>query len=266
MPATLPRLSTWLFPCLILSMLAVPNSRGADRKDIVRQARAGYYSLKSEGMAGYSCQIKPDWTFMEKLLDGEQGGNEVLHILRQVRFQVVIGPNGEATVSHQSEATPPNDAVRDRVQKIIGGLEQIISGFFQAWQGFVVTPPFPEVESDYQVVDLGQKLQLAYRQDQVGVQMSMDHNFSIGEMSIKMEQINVTIRPRFELDEGKYVLSAYDFENVMNTGEKQQGTVTIQNQKVEGLILPVHVGIKMMIGQALAEPSFDFTDFQVKKQ
>jgi hypothetical protein len=266
MTATSPRVWKHAFACLILLILLAPDSLAADRKEILRQARAAYYNLKTQGMVGFQCQVKPEWEFLDKVMTDDEGHNKVMPILRQVHFKVVVGPSGDTTVSHQSGEDSPNSDVAERVKKVVDGFDQIISGFFQTWQGFMTTSPFPEVEDSYQLEDLGEKFKLNYHQENTEVQMTMDRGFAIREVVFKMPQANVTLQPRFDLEGNKFVLSGYDFENVLPSGENQQGSVTIQNQNLDGLVFPLRVGIKMMVDSEVAEPAFDFTDYQVKKR
>jgi hypothetical protein len=266
MNAISPRVWKLALLCLTILSLAPLNLQGVDpvdQKEVLRQARAAYYSLKTAGMTGLHCQVNPDWSFLEKIAGDDQAHADVLPVLRQVHFNVAVGADGDATVTPQSGATPQNADVAERTKKMIEGFEQIITGFFQTWQGFVINSTFPEAQDAYQLEDLGDQFKITYRQGSTDVQMTMDHKFAIREVIFNMPQANVILRPRFSLEGSSYVLAGYDFVNALPSGEKQQGNVTIQTQKIEGLVLPTKVGIKMMIGTELAEPAFDLTAFEI---
>lgn len=267
MRVTLSRLSIPILLCAVLPTLAPSSLHGADSKEILRQARAAYYNVKDAGMAGFHCQVNPDWSFLEKIVNDDQGPEKILPVLRQVHFKVDVGANGDATVAPLEDVvSTASDDVKDRVKRTTDGFEQIITGFFQTWQGFLLNSPFPEAQDAYQLTDVGDHYQVTYRQDSTDIQIVMDHHFVIQEVDIKMPQVSVALRPQFSLEGTQLVLSGYEFENVLPSGEKQQGSVAIQNQKIEGLVLPARVAIKMMIGNDIAQPAFDFANYAVKKR
>jgi hypothetical protein len=267
MRVTSSRLSLAILLCAMLPTLAPSSLHAADSKEILRQARAMYYNVKDAGMAGFHCQVNPDWSFLEKIVNEDQGPEKILPVLRQVHFKVDVGADGDATVAPLEDVvTTASDDVKDRVKRTTDGFEQIISGFFQTWQGFLVNSPFPDATDTYQLTEVGDHYQLTYRQDSTDIQIVMDHRFVIQEVDIKMPQVNVTLRPQFTPEGTQLVLSGYEFVNLLPSGEKQEGSIAIRNQTVEGLVLPVRVEIKMLIGNEVAQPAFDFVNYEVKKR
>lgn len=99
-----------------LTAVLLPAAVGMDRKEVVRQARQSYYSLQREDVSGFQCQVAPDFESMFKAVKTDAVGREqVLPILKKTSFQILVGPDGASSVSHQSEIAPPNEEVAERV-------------------------------------------------------------------------------------------------------------------------------------------------------
>ena len=94
----------------------------------------------------FQCQVLPDWDSIYKEMPPDAiGRDQLLPILKKVRFQVVFTPGSAPLVSH-SDVTPPNKEVASQLQKAINNLQQVITGFLNEWSRFAVAPPLPEID------------------------------------------------------------------------------------------------------------------------
>ena len=115
-------MSLWAIFCLGLPNALMPLAYCTDKKELVRQARQSYYNLANAGLNEFRCQVLPDWdTTFNGLKADPVGRDQVLPILRKTHFELLVGPNGASTVSHQSELAPPNEQVAERVREAIAG-------------------------------------------------------------------------------------------------------------------------------------------------
>src|SRR5258707_9325385 len=74
--------------------------------EVLHKARASYYSLKLEGMAGFQCDMSPNWASL--LADQRKTNPEAIDTaierLKRIHFSVSVGPDGAAKVSHNEIA------------------------------------------------------------------------------------------------------------------------------------------------------------------
>ena len=254
--------------CLGLLSALVPLAHGTDKKEIVRQARQSYYNLANAGMEEFQCQVLPDWdTTFKTLKTDPVGRDQVLPILRKTHFELLVGPDGASTVSHQSELAPPDEQVAERVRKATGGTEQILTGFLQTWSGFMVkSTPLPDADSDYQFEDLGAKYRVTSKEASIDAVILMGHDFQIEEMKVATPEFSGTVRPRFVRIKHQFVLASYEATYTAGSGNPQGLSVEIEYGDVQGLSLPskVTATVKLPTG-AVAFP-LTFANCQVKKR
>lgn len=254
--------------CVGLPSALVPLAHGTDKKEIVRQARQSYYNLANAGLNEFRCQVLPDWdtTFKTSKAD-PVGRDQVLPILRKTHFDLLVGPNGASTVSHQSELAPPNEQVAERVRKATGGTEQILTGFLQTWSQFMINPtPLPDADGDYQLEDLRDKYRITSREGSVDSVILMGRDFQIEEMKATTPEFSGTLRPRFVRIKNRFMLSSYEGVYEAESGSPQDLSVNIEYGEVEGLSLPSKVTATVELPAAKVEFPFTFANCQVKKR
>jgi hypothetical protein len=256
--------------CFLLSyffLSTILSAQVLDRREIVRQARESYYSLKNEGVSEFRCDVIPDWDPMFKNLKTDPVFlDQVLPILKRTQFRVLVGPTGSSTVSHESETAPPTEEVAERVRGSVSGIEQILTGFFHTWSALAFNLPFPDVDSEYQVEDLKGKLNLTYKEATASVATTMTHDFAIDEMKVKTPDLEGAIRPQLSKNKKEFHLIGYDATFKATTGPPQQLTVKIDSQTLEGFELPSKVRAAMTLAVGPVEFPFVLTNCQIKKR
>jgi len=244
-----------------------PTALGADRKDVIREARRSYYDLKSKGLAGFECQVSMDWDSMFKTLKPDATGrDQVIPILKKTQFQVLVGPEGASTVSHHSDVAPPNEEVAGRVRQSTGGVEQVLTGFFQTWSGFMMGAPFPEADGDYLLENLGENYRLTYKETSVDVVISMAHDFTIDEMRVTTPDFEARVHPEFARNQGEFVLLGYEATYKAASGAPQQLSMKIENRDVQGFSLPATVTATVDLPAGKLEMPLIFSDCKVTKR
>jgi hypothetical protein len=250
-----------------LAAALAPAACGQDRNEIVGQARRLYYDLKSEGLDGFGCQVRMDWDSMFKTVKPDAiGQSQVLPILKETHFKVLVGPDGASAVSHQSDVPPPSEVVAERVRSATEGFEQVVTGFFQAWSLFMMGAPFPEADGDYLFETDGEKYRLAYKEKSVDVVISMTHDLAIDEIKVTTPKLEGTLNPTFAKNKGEFVLLGYDGTYKAASGASQRVSVKIEHQDVQGFNLPATVTATTSLPASKVEMAFSFTDCQVTKR
>ncbi len=256
------------FACSCSRSAPVPLANGADKKQIVRQAHQSYYNLANAGLSEFRCQVLPDWDATFKTLKADPfGRDQVLPILRKTHFELLVGPDGASTVSHQSELVPPNEDVAERVRKATGGTEKVLTGFLQTWSGFMVKPtPLPDTESDYQFEDLGDKYRIKMKEASTDAVILMGRDFQIEEMTVVTPEFSGTVRPKFVRIKNQFILASYEGTYRAGSGNPQELSVQIEYGDVGGFSLPSKVTATVRLPSGAVAVPLTFANCQVKKR
>jgi hypothetical protein len=243
---------------------STPNA--ADSKEILRRAPLAYYSLKREGLIDFRCQITPDWdSFYKSVKTDAVGREQLLPILKTMRFQVAVGPDGAATVSHQSDAAPPSEAVADRIRRSTDGMEQVMTGFFQTWLQFMINSLFPDPDGKYQLQDFGDKFVLTLHEGKTDVVESMSRDLVIDTVKATAPEFEGTVNPTFAQNKKGLVLSGYvGNTKATSSGNSQHISIKIDYSEVQGLTLPRTVMAEVALQGAPIEIIVSFSDCHIK--
>jgi hypothetical protein len=252
---------------LILAAASAPMAHCADKKVMLQKANQAYYNLKNNGLIEFSCQVLPDWDAAYKDIKMDAvGRDQVLPIAKQMRFQVAVGPSGAASVSHQSGGAPPSEEVAERLRKITGGMEHMLSGFFRTWSQLMINSPLPGSDSEYQVDELSNGYRFTADAETVHMAVFTNREFVIDSMEAKTSEFEGTVYPKFAKHAGGLLLDSYEGTYTAAGASPQKLSVKIQYQEVQGLPLPRTITMTMSLPQGrLAEP-LTLTECQIKKK
>jgi hypothetical protein len=243
------------------------NANDARRKQIVQQGRNAYYSLRAHGLDGFQSTIKPNW---EQVLKG-QGATDpaqlqsALKLLNGIHFTMAMDQNGKVTVTHKTDVEPPNEQVRKGFEDIYSGIDQAVSGFFATWSLFMLTSPFPDVNSVYQVDDQDGRYRLSYKEGSSDVVTLLGKDMVIQEVKVTSPQFVSIVRPHVNKTATGFVLSGYEADYTPTTGPGVVHLdVKIDHQTIQGLQLPVSLVADTTLDGAPTHMELAFSDFTVK--
>ncbi|HET9840127.1 MAG TPA: hypothetical protein VFR84_18010 [Candidatus Angelobacter sp.] len=243
------------------------GKNSAAQNQILQRGRDAYYSLRAQGLDQFQSTIKPNW---ENVLKGQGVGDPAqleaaLKLLNGLHFTMVLDKEGKVSVSHTSDNEPPNEQVRAGFNQIYSGIEQAVSGFFATWSLFMLTPPLPEVNSDYQLDDLGTTYRLTYKDGTSDVVTILARDMSISEVKVTTAQFSSTVRPRMSKTAKGFVLAGYDADYTPTSGPGVVHLdVKIAHAPVQGLQLPVSLIADTTLDGAPTHIELAFSDHQVK--
>ena len=256
--------------CCSLACLNVPAAHGADlanKKEIVKQARAAYYSLRKLGLSEFQANIKPNWemTLKKELETNPEGAQNGLKMLNGLHFSMTLDPAGNVKVEHRSDAPPPNEQVAAGFNQIYSGMDQAVSGFFATWSLFMLTSPFPAVESAYQLEEVNGQYRLSYKEGSSDVATTMNKDLTIIEIVVNSPEFKSTIKPQISKSPKGFLLSGYegDYKPTSGTGDVQL-KVRLDYQQVSGLQLPNKLDMDSVYDGAPTQMQLVFSDYQVK--
>jgi hypothetical protein len=253
---------------LCLFSLTAATAGAADKKVVVQQARNSYYSLKNQGLVEFQCSMTPDWkALLQDTRKTDPGAaDRATQILSQLQFTVSLGTAGSAKVTHTT-VTPTNNDMAAGLNQIYGGMEQMVSGFFDTWSPFMISSPFPEADDTYELADQGQQWALSYKQGTADVATTMDKNFAIRELKVTTPEFSSVIQPQFTSSAQGFLLAGYVADYVgKSPSETTHLQVGIAYQSVNGFQLPQKLNLGGSYGGSAFQVEVAFSGCQAKKQ
>src|SRR5437868_4750330 len=256
--------------CLLVTI--VPGGSAAEitnKKEIIQHARDSYYNLREHGLVEYQAVIKPNWELVlaDQLKSDPEGAQRGLKLLNGLHFSMSVDSRNKLKVDHQTDNPPPNEQVAAGFNQIYSGLDQAVGGFFDTWSLFMLGSPFPGVESEYQVQDLGNQYRLSYKEGDADIVTTMTKSLVILEMQVTSSTFKSSIRPQLMATATGFVLSGYQGDYTPTSGPGVVHlNINIRSQEVEGLQLPQTLVVDASVDGSPTNMELKFSDYQVKKK
>lgn len=245
-----PFASRWLGAIVMCCALVSLQAQTVDKSQVLQQARDSYYRLSAHGFSGIQCNIRPDWEGLlsEQRKTDPASADHAIAMLKSLQFTVSVDSAGSAKVTHTTVA-PENEDQAKRLQQVYGGMEQMITGFFATWTPFMMSSPFPEVASEYQLADQGSQWLLTYKEGNADVATTMAKDLVVRELKVTTPEFKSSILPQFDKGSQGLVLIGYKANYDGKTpAEKTVLDVKIANQEVNGLQIPAKLGLSGSYG------------------
>jgi hypothetical protein len=256
---------------LALLPLAASSAQGqgaVDKQKILAQARQSYYNLRAEGMSGFQCDVTPNWELMlaKERKENPSSTNAAIKTLSQLRFTTSLAADSSVKVTHNDLAGQSEEMMKALAQ-IYGGMEQMASGFFETWNVFMLSPPFPEVRSEYRLESAGPGYRLTYKEGTADVVTTMGRDFAISEMQITTPESNSVIHPTFARTAKGLRLSGYEpsYES-QKPDEATQLRVLVDYQDLQGLSMLQKLNLSGSYGGSPFAIELTFSGCQVTKK
>ena len=252
---------------LLLGAFLAPAASGADKREIIRQARKAYYNLPSQGFDGFQVAVVPDWTvtLKDELKTDIPPDHPALKILNGIHFWLAWDQNGATKLSHQVDSTPVDQKSAEGMNQTVSGVEQVLSGFSQTIAPFLFSAPFPEAESTYDLEELSDLYRISYKEGQFDIITTMRKDFAVVEMKVKGQAFAASIKPQIKSSPKGFLLSGYEGDYQPASGDAYLVSVQIDYKEVEGLQLPGELRMEATARGSTHKMDLHFTDFQVKK-
>ncbi len=251
---------------LLLATAAVAQS--SDDRQTLTQASQAYYSLRTQGMSTFQCELTPDWNALlqEQRQQNPAGADAAVKILSQLRFVVSFAADDKVTITH-NELTGQSQEMNTALAQIYGGMEQLTSGFFDTWKLFMVNNPFPEAQSQYQLDTVGALYSLHYKENLADAYTTMSKDFAITQLSVTTAEFRSHIFPKFTKSVNGLVLTSYDADyDSAKPEESTRLSVNLGYQWVNGLEILQKLELKGSYGATPFAVLLSFQSCQVTKK
>lgn len=236
------------------------QAQTADNKEIVKQARQSYYSLKDQGLANFECTIVPNWHLLlsEQTLDAERVDRAVA-LLSKIHFSVSLVAGGEAKVTH-NEISAENAEMAKGLGQIYSGMEQMTTGFFQTWSAFSMSPALPEIDGAFQLDTTAAEYRFSYKEGTSDIVTLLNRDFAMSSLKTKTSEFDSTIMPYFKKTARGLLMTGYA---ATYKGKSEADTtdlqVAIDYQAVDQLQLPQKLDLKGTYGGSPFHMEVTFT-------
>ena len=238
----------------------------ADSKKVVEKARQAYYNLRAAGLDEFRATIKPNWSLVlkDQLKADPEKGEAALKLLNGLHFSMLLDKDGKVTVTHHTDAEPANEQQRQSFDQIYSGMDQAINGFFTTWSVFMLSPPLPAADSEYQLEDLGMQYRISYKEGLSDVVTTMGKDMIITEVKVNSKEFISSVRPQLTPTAKGFVLSGYtaDYKPTSGPGVVKLD-LKIVNQPVNGLQLPANLVLDSVLDGEPTHIELAFSEHQV---
>jgi hypothetical protein len=226
----------------------------AMKASILKKAAVAYYILQSHGLKSFQCDVQPNWA--QIVTDPDQ-----LAAVNQVEFSAVIDDQGGVQVA---PFLPSGATIDPSLGQIVGGLQQTISGFFQTWNSFVLSPLIPQPDD----TAIGFSSQAdGYHFGKQSQNMSVDlvvtKDALLTEMKVVTPSETVVLKPGYiATDNGLLLIST---ASDLNNGS-QKVDFQLQYQEVHGFEMPVMAAYQVTLPNQVVSIDLSLTDYKIVKQ
>jgi hypothetical protein len=248
-------------------LVSASSSYAVDRKEVVTRAKQSYYTLRGHGLLEFQSNIRPTWevTLADDLRKDPAGAQAGIKMLNTLHFVMTLDQQGKVKVDHRADTPPPNEKAAAAFNQIYSGMDQAVSGFFETWSMFMLTSPFPDANSEYQLDDLGTEYRLSYKDGSADVITTMNKDLIITEIKVTSPEFFSSIRPQIARSAGGFILAGYaaDYRPTSGPGTVKLN-VKLDYQDVKGLQLPRKLNLDSVFDGSPNQMELVFSDYQVK--
>jgi len=236
----------------------------AQAKHVLQQAHEKHYSVQAAGLTGFTCEVRLPWeAFFQQLKVDLK--DPLLPLIKQVHFYVTFTGDGGAKVTH-SDLPAADESLTARMTKTVGGVEQMLGGFYQTWSFFGYASPLPESDSTYQVESVSGKYLLTYHEDNALVRTTITPEFAVEEMNYSAPTLAVDMHATWMQTAKGFLLSGYDGLTEIQPQGKVHIVIKVNYETVDGFALPSNVETITPTPNGTLDVNFAFTDYKVTKR
>ena len=236
---------------------AAPQS---DEKQVLTRARQKYYNLRSSGLIELQSNIKPNW---ELVLAGVESNPNTMRLLSALQFSMSIDPDSKFRMDHHADIMPLDPKPFAEVNRVFKGMEEAVSRFIATWSVFMLTAPFPAIESNCEVRKTEDQYHFSHKEGANDVLTITDKDFMIVEIKVSGSGFNASLKPLLENTAKGFILKGYS-ANYQTGARNTVVKVRLDYQEVSGLQLPSKVNVDTVYEGKPAQIEWVFTDYRVK--
>jgi hypothetical protein len=250
---------------LLLALLPLAAGEAlADNKETLDAARAAYYSLRREGLTSFSCLVTPNWDLLlaSRWRADPAAAAKAYKTFSGLTFGVEVAPGQHPKVLHAD--VPSGEPESEALKRLVTGMEQTVSGFFETWTPFVLTTPIPgataEVTQTHGVWIVG------YKEGATQIGLVMRDDYTIESTRIVTATFASVIQPQFTKSPKGMLLTAVQgsFRKLSGDAAPVSLQLRIEYQNVSGFLLPKRLHVMSYDGRTVGVMDLGFGTCQAQ--
>ncbi len=207
-----------------------------------------YFSSAKAGLAGFNCEIHPDWRalFASASKSGETPANSAyLDQLNKVKVRMHARMKGGSTVEwlvDSSDGKPPSDDAGGMIDSMHQTVQQILEGFMQFWSPFMEVTVVPPKADGLEITHGPTSHTIHAVQGTTELTEIFNNNLVLEHFNVALAGTSIKLSPTFEPTQQGLLVKTFTAE-IMPAGatpeqmQKMQVRVdyqTVNNQKIPG--------------------------------
>ena len=207
-----------------------------------------YFSSAKAGLAGFSCEIHPDWRalFASANKGGEVAANSAyLDQLNKVKVRMHARMKGGSTVEwlvDSSDGKPPSDDAGGVIDSMHQTVQQILEGFMQFWSPFMEVTVVPPKADGLEITHGPTSHTIHAVQGTTELTEIFNNKLVLEHFNVALAGTSIKLSPTFEPTPQGLLVKSFAAE-IMPAGatpeqmQKMQVRVdyqTVNNQKIPG--------------------------------
>jgi hypothetical protein len=237
---------------------------GAAKAEILRKARAAYYSLSNRGLVSFKATVTPDWELFLTSMGNPDSNSMIrrrIQAMKGFRYQLSCGGYGGITLTHTGTATAQDAAMID-TGAMNKDLEKIVKGAMQLWMQL----SFPQIfsaDSLYTIKSNGTAYEISSEQSGAKSAIQMATDLKISGIAFQVLSMKGVFYPHFLSTPDGFVLDGIDQQIEVN-GDSVGGHIEVEPKLIDGFWLPTVIRSIQPFEKSTMKIALTFSDFEVK--
>jgi hypothetical protein len=224
-----------------------------------------YYSSAKAGLAGFDCQIHPDWhTLFASAGNGQAVADDDprIALLKSVKITMHARMKGGSTIEWVADSDPDkplDQSSTEMLDAMHRSIEETLEGFLQFWS------PFMEVSV---VPDSGEGLEITHtptvhtiRASQSGTELTevFSSKLVLEQFNVNMNGTSIKFLPIYTATPQGLLVNAFEAHILpagATAGQEQAMKIDIEYQPVDGLTIPARLKMNV-VGTGQFDYAFD---------
>jgi thioredoxin 1 len=205
-------------------------------------AHGQYYTPTASGLKSFRCEATIDWkALLERLGAKVPEDDPWLRYLQAVHLSVVDQLKGTGSMEWSDTAVPPAGKEQN-VQQTRSGLQTMMEGFFQSWNGFMNGSMVPLPDNTVDVTTDGTKTHLHGTSANVIFDEDYDENMLLTQAVVVTPEMKVVAVPTYvRTNDGLVVSTVASEVNQPPAAAPVDVTFRVEYAKVDSFQIPSHV-------------------------
>ena len=213
-----------------------------------------YFSSRKEGLAGFDCEVHPDWHAL--FVSANHGkeiseGNPSLEALQKVKVRMHARMLGGSTIEWVADTDPSasdNDPTSTMLENMHMTVQQMLEGFLQFWSPFMEVTVVPSKTNGLEITHTPTAHTIHAKQGATELTETFNSNLVLEHFDVMLSGTSIEFAPTFEPTPQGMLVKAFeaDIHPAGATPEQtQKMLVHIEYQKVNNLTIPGQLNMEI---------------------